>query len=714
MESAYTKPISTTKRQEIWVRNILFRNTRIGKNTMSSSYDRSCLPIGHNGLRKRKYSSPLPDNLMAEVLTFCDASDYIAILRASESVFVTPLRLHLCSTKALSLSFLLKMYPNSFIENQGQQLAVQVLLQSLLGRDPRNQLQYLELSNLRGITGASWFSGLFGIPLVTLDLTNCVRLDCKILLRHLNQCPRTLRHLYLNGCRCVGQEILDCIGRYHRQLLSLSLGSCSQTINTLSIFKLLRTLNSLKHLDLQGLTHIQDKVATDSDACFVDILPDSIESINLTGTKPLRLVSQDAFRTMNTYLNMSLEYTQAIQGRVQNIQDNLRVLNDEGVNANEMLHVNRDVLDFQPDKYVWRNEPTYRLKLSHLVLDGAGHPRSGIFRGSVATFSLGRRLREVHLAGCESVTDWEIQALAVNCGETLTCFQMRAGTIGNQALQSLARHCRVLREVDVSACFGISDDGITALCHNLRRRERRDTRALATDEQGDESSPPLKRSRILCPSLTILRAASLPRVTNRAIEALSQLKSLIILDIHECTKVQPSAVHKTIRQLPSLVDVNAKGIALGSPPLSVLLRNDPGTPRTLKFVNQRVFHHMAANRISSTKSSIQITIQATKIERQCCVVRSQSQRLSATVPLAPMYHCIDCKLIPALDRGFCVECQQKCHVGHKTFLGSYCRFSCDCPFGTGDANMCQAINPSSDSGCMVVLRKLNLERNNIT
>jgi len=683
------------------------QETRNSGNKMAfCSNDRNFLAIRRDRRRRRGCSIPISDNLLAEVLTYCDASDYIAILRASESVFATPLRFHLCSTKALSLSFLLKKYPNSFIENQGQQLAVQVLLQSLLGRGPRNQLQHLELSNLRGITGASWFSGLSRIRLVTLDLTNCARLDCEILLRYLNECPKTLQHLHLNGCRCVGPEILDCIERCHPQLLSLSLGSCSQTISTSNIFKLLRTLTLLKHLDLQGLTHIQDRVAPDSEACFMDILPDSIESINLTGTKPLRLASQDVFRTMNTYLNMSLEYIQAVQGRVQNIQDNLRDLNNERVNANQMLHVNRHILDFQSDVYIWKNEPTYRLKLQHLVLDGAGHPRSGIFRGSVATFSLGRCLREVHLAGCEGVTDWEIQALAVNCGETLTCFQMRAGTIGNQALKSLAKYCRVLGEVDVSACFGISDDGIIALCRNLRRRERNDTRTLSTDEKREESSPSSKRSRILRPSLTILRVASLPRVTNRAIEAISQLRSLIILDVHECTKVEPFAVHKTIRQLPCLVDVNAKDIALGSPSLSAWLRNDPGTPRTLRFVNQRVFHHSAStnmpNRSLGTKSSIERTGQSTENGKLCCVVRSQSQRLSTTVPLAPMYHCVDCNLIPALDRGFCVECQQQCHVGHQTFLGSYTRFSCDCPFGTDAANICQAINISPESGCMVV------------
>jgi len=433
------------------------REDKGGNDDSNNGQPSKNLVVRRDGGRRRRRSniSIIPDNIMAEVLTYCDASDYITILRASESFFVTPLRFHLCSTNSLSLSFLLKKYPNSFNQNQGQQLAVQVLLQSLLGRGPRNQLKHLELSNLRGITGASWLSGLSRISLVTLDLTNCARIDHGILLAYLWECPRTLRYLHLNGCRCVGPEILDCVGDRHQQLLSLSLGSCSQTIRTSHIFNLLKNLNVLKHLDLQALTHIQDRVSSDVEDCFVDSLPDSIESINLTGTKPLRLVCDDVYKTMNTYLNRSLEYMQAAQVRVQNVQDRLRVLNNEGANANEMLHANRHVLDFEPDVYIWKNEPSFRLKIQHLVLDGAGHPRSGIFRGSVATFSLGRCLREVHLAGCEGINDWEIQALAVNCGETLTCFQMRAGTIGNSALVSLSKHCRVLGEVDVSACFGI-------------------------------------------------------------------------------------------------------------------------------------------------------------------------------------------------------------------------------------------------------------------
>ena len=571
---------------------------------------------------------------------------------------------------------------------------MQLLLQSLLGRGSRNQLRYLELSNMRGITGQSWLPVLKRIPLVSLDLTNCVRLESELLLNYLGSCPQTLRHLYLNGCRFGAGDILNCIRRRHTGLLSLSLGGCSQNISTQDIFKLLRALTSLKHLDLQALSRIQDRVSADEDDCFMDILPDSLESLNLMGTKPLRLISQDVFGTMNTYLNKSLEYMQNVQGRVENIQAGLRALNDEGENANEMLNVNlRHFLDSQPEVYIWKNEPTYRLKVKQLVLNGTGPPRSsGVFRGAVATFSLGRCLREVHLGGCEGVTDWEIQALAVNCGETLTCFQMRAGSIGNPALEALAKYCRVLGEVDVSGCFEIGDDGIVALCQKLRRREIGNNPTYSTDEEEEGVSPPAKRRKILRPSLTVLRASSLPKLTNRAIEAVAQLQSLIILDIHDCPKVEPPVLCKTIKQLPNLVEVNAKDIALATVPISALLRNDPGTPRTLKRVNDRVFHLSEAN----------------TMPRNCCAVRSQSQRLCSSTPLAAMYHCVDCNLIPDVDRGFCVECLQQCHAGHQTYLGSYTRFSCDCPFGSANAtNICKAINPSKQQ---IVGERINIEQ----
>jgi hypothetical protein len=674
-----------------------------------------------NGNDNDNLMGVLPLNLLVEMLSYCDASDYITMLRASRSFFATPIRLNLCSTNSISFSFLLKKYPNSFnTENQGrQQMTVQILLKLLLpshhfshsrpaiSRPTRNnyRLERLEFSNLRGITGSSWLPKLRTLSLVTIDFTNCRRLDSGLLLQYLNDCPKTIRHLHLNGCKSVGPDILDCIERCHGELLSLSLGSCSQTIRTSHLFQLLGNLNSLKHVDLHGLTHLKDKESADAEEYFVDKLPDSIESIDLSGTKPLRLVCPEVYSTMNTYLNRSLEYMQAAQVRDQNAQNRLnrlrlRALNGEDGVVDDIRNLRDDILDSAPDVFIWRKEDTFRLKIKHLVLNGAGHPRTGIFRGSVATFSLGRCIREIHLSGCESVRDWEIHALAVNCGKTLRCFQLRAGSIGNSALEALGKHCHVLGEVDVSACFEISDDGVIALCRDLRRRDNSISRENEMEEIGKSSSSSTnKRRRIVRSSLTVLKIASLPKITDCAIEAISRIESLIVLDIENCVNVKPSVVHKTVQKLPFLVEINAKDISLGSPSLSVLLRNDPCIHRALKFVNQREFSTDRTSKTAKAAATTTATTIATPRPnddlRSCCTVRSQSQRLTAAVPHGAMYHCIDCKLIPALDRGFCVECLRQCHKGHDTFLGSYCTFSCDCPFLSD--NMCQAIAPTTQN-----------------
>ena len=648
--------------------------------------------------RKRRRNLPIPDNLVAHVLSYLDASDYISVLWAAENIFVTPLRLHLGSVKSLNLSFLLRKFPNTFKNTSRQQLAVQLLIQSVIGRSPTNRLQHLELSNLRGVTGKNWLPELSKIPLVTLDLTNCKDIENgenDLLNEYLRTCPKTLRHLHLNGIPSVNSWTVSFIAG-HPNIVSLSLGACSQTITARDILMLLKKLTSLKHLDLQGLNHLNDRESPESEEVFLDVLPESLESLNLSGTKPLRLISHDVFATMNTYLTRSLENAQRVQDRLHDIAQGLVEFNNGGQNADGLL---RRIADLgnnrQPQGSIWKDEPTFRLKLKHLVLNGTGPSRSGIFRGSVATLSLGRCLKEVHLSGCEKIGDWEIQAIAMNCGETLTCFQMRGGSIGNPAIKSLGKHCRVLAELDVSACFAIDDHGIMALVDNLQRQESNYTRNLPNDENREVEEHPSKRSRISKPSLTILRIAALPKLTNHAIRAIAHLKSLIVLDIHDCKSIGNFEVFETITQLPRLVDIDARNINNSTSPnnltLPSWLRGNQNTPATLKRVNNRKFKRS----------------EPVATPKHCCIVRCQAQKLSPTTPLAPMYHCIDCGFIPEVDRGFCVECLQQCHVGHKTFLGSYARYSCDCPFATVNTlNTCQAIMPAHNSNPVAVSEQI--------
>jgi hypothetical protein len=618
----------------------------------------------------------VPDHLLSHVLPFCDPSDYISALEASKPFFAKALQLCLSSHSSLSLSFLLKKFPNSSNNHSGQENAVSTLLSSsILSARKVNRsvrLKRIEFANLRAITGESFLLALKNVPLVTIDFTNCIRLDPRLLLEYLLECPTTLQHLSLNGCTQVGSDVVETIMERHTQLMTLSLASCSQSLRADACLSKLPLFRQLKHLDLRGLKHISDESIS-----LIDLLPESLQSIDFSGCEQVRMLSLEAQRKMHVYLERSQQYVEAAEVRIANINNILENNGDSNRNARAVYP---GILQDNPEVFIWKNEPTSRQKIRHLFLDGVASPRRGLCRGIVAYFAHGRCLQEVHLAGCEHVGDWEIAALAVTCGDTLTCFQMRAGKIGNLALKALARHCHVLGEIDVSACFGVGDDGIVALCGPRDRRQRH--------SDVESQSPERKRRRLVKSSLKALKVASLPKLTDRGIRAIANLKSLLVLDVHDCPEVTPPALQKTLHSLPNLIDVNAKDISTGEgTTLPTLLRNDQLAPRNLKFVNQRVFVSSVHDTSSSLLSS--------RCElKNCCTVQRQSQRLSSTIPLQMMFHCVDCQLIPSLDRGVCENCVATCHKGHKTFLGSYTRFYCDCPFGLNAELDCKAIASS--------------------
>jgi hypothetical protein len=638
----------------------------------------------------------IPDQLLSTVLSFCDPSEHVSFLEASKAFFSNALQLHLLSTPSLSLSFLLRRFPNGTSDHSRQENAVATLLNPLLMRSVsqasrRFKLKHIELSNLRAVTGGSFLLSLKDVPLVGLDVTNCIRLDPHLLLQFLRGCSKTLRYLNLTGCTQVGSNVVETIMERHTQLATLSLASCSQSLRADSILPNLRRFRHLQHLDISGLKHVSDESMS-----LIDWLPDSLQSIDLGGCEQLRMVSAEAQQKMQVYLVRSQAYVEAAEARIANINN---ILDDEDNNNNDNREIiaaraafRPGILRDNPEVYFWNDEPTSRHRLRHLVLDGIASPRRGLCRGIVAYFAHGRCLREVHLSGCEQVGDWEIAALAVTCGDTLTSFQMRAGRIGNAALKALARYCNVLVDIDVSACFHVGDSGIAALCGPRDIKQRR--------SDAESQSPDRKRRRLVRNSLTALKIASLPHLTDRGAGEISNLSSLLVLDIHDCPQVSASTLQRTLHCLPHLIEVNARDIGNGAgPPLTTRLKNDELTPPNLKFLNQRAFSSSVRRgpetaSLSSLSSSSPSSSSSSSgcMPKDCCIVQSQSQRLGTTVPLRSMYHCLNCQLIPSLGRGVCENCVTKCHKGHKTFLGSYTRFYCDCPFILNAENdFCQAI-----------------------
>ena len=534
---------------------------------------------------------------------------------------------------------------NNNRRRQQQQQAMNRLL-SLLPTSSKSLVQYFECSGLRSLTGSGWLTQLRERAplLVSLNFCGCAALDPLLFndfLLHLST-PANLRHLNLQGCVRIGPSTVEILGTQGFPLKSLWLGGCSQAIGNRVVRILLGKLKGLRHLGLQTLKHITDKPLS-----FLSLLPSSLQSLDLSACEQLRLGGAEALQVSRIGLGLD----------------------------------NRGLLALD-----WTQEPTSRLRPQRLVLDTIGTPRRGLTPGVLAYFGLGRCLQEVHIAGCEQVRDWEIRVLAMTCGETLSCFQARATCIGNPAMSALAEYCKVLTECDVSACFRVDSQGIGALC---RSRSLQGFSVTGNIINHNSSSSSSHKRRGISPSLRVLRVACLPNLTNEGIVAMANLQSLHVLDVHECPRVSLTTLCKTIVQLPKLIDVNAKGIA-GEDFVSLpaLLRKQMALPQDLSYVRDRALLsglRFVNDRIFSSSSC-----------QGCCSVRLGSQRLKASVPMRVMLHCIDCQLLPSFDKGMCATCASTCHKGHRTFVGSWARFYCDCPFSTTNGS-CQVIFPFDDS-----------------
>jgi hypothetical protein len=315
-----------------------------------------------------------------------------------------------------------------------------------------------------------------------------------------------------------------------------------------------------------------------------------------------------------------------------------------------------------------KKEPAAFQNWIKMNFSGIGTPRRGLVEGALPYFAMRSMgsLREVYLSGCEQIHDWEIEILASVCSNSLTCLEMRACCIGDPAIRAVGVHCNSIADLDFSACFEITDTGVISFCQyqGVRTRDRSTVRSL--------------------------KLANLSRLTDQSIRAISSLEALLVLDVHNCQSVSTEAIAQTASNLHSLVELEAKGIGQWNVAAAVSKSIQEGEkPNQLRFINGRPCNnkHKDDNNDQKTTGSC----------FKSCMVRKQSKRLlsSQGVSLQPMFHCIDCKLTPSYNRGLCHACVSHCHSGHKTFVGSYTRFYCDCPFGIATDNMqpvvCQLI-----------------------
>jgi hypothetical protein len=573
--------------------------------------------------------------LLSHIASFCNGTQLLNLIDVSPS-FETAVQWTLCTSKALNLSCLVikfsnRIQPKNVLPNY-QEDAVTRLLRLVTSSTSGNQLKHLELSNLRTMTGIRWSHVLEtstnSLSLTSLNLSGCAHMAPGMLMNLMEgTCLANLKHLNLQQCFRVGRDVAAAIAVNLCQLHTLLLGGCSPAITTADVFTILEHLRHLKHLDLSGLKHV-----TDNRYIFIQLLPDSLQSLQLESCEGLRLGG---------------------------------------------LEVNQTLVATRPDPPPPANHPAasieiFRLKLIKIDFNSIGTRWRPLVPGALSYFAMGRCLRQVSLNGCESIQDWELSVLAVQCGATLESLELRACKIGNSALMALATHCERLTELDVSACFRVNDIGIFALCNS---------RGVVIPA-GDEHQ---KRRRGSGSILKVLKLANLSTLSDGSTRAMASLEHLLVLDIKDCSKITSAALFQTIARLRNLIDLDARGIQGSTPSLPTLLRRQVDQiPQTLRFVNHKLLFPPRKDH------------PPTNAGNTCCSVSDHSQRLtpSESVPLQAWMHCVDCELIPAYNRGICTTCVSTCHNGHKTFLGSWIRFYCDCPFS--GSFECQTLSCPND------------------
>jgi hypothetical protein len=614
--------------------------------------------------RKRDIACPpwtsLDNNILAACMHFCNASDLFALGRTC-TVFREAACLVLSQAESLHLSVL-----NGPNKTKHLDECITRLLTTAHG-----SLQKLETSGLHRIRGYTWLGRTLQQchNLTALDCSNCLSLDPRVFQNAIASSTCSMVHLNLQGCRRVDSGVVKAVARTWRELETLQLGGCSQTIDDDCLRFVCYLLRHLRVLDLSGLKRI-------SNEGIIITLPSSLECLDLSGCE------QVCFTELG-HISHQLQ-TLAEEG-------DIRALAEHSVQELwTMLEPRMDAMSRHAVEEI-RSVPFSNLlatgwnlrvlNLSHCgIAHSTGLP-SGIL-GFLACFS-GGLLREVNISGCSNVTNVDIKILAVTCARALTCLEARACSIGDDALKALGEECINLAILDVSACFDITNEGVMCLCsHNGVNR---------SDNMHVITSPDFRRSRRGCPALRSLKLAHLSNLTDDAILAVGGLrdgshdgklrsengglKKLLLLDVRSCVNISSRALEMVMAECRSLIEVEARGRNGRS------ISRD-SLPRTPRFLNGR----RLAPRQASTTSC-----------HRRCTVSDHLQRLKATqgVRLQPMFHCVDCKLLSSANRGICSACAAACHEGHVTYFGSMTRFYCDCAFGISRGAACKALSPDT-------------------
>lgn len=484
-------------------------------------------------------------------------------------------------------------------------------------------LRHLDLSNLRLLTTLPIFHEDLIRSLLVLDLSNCARLD-----------PEWLINL---SSPHNGEELP--IPSSSPPLKELYLTGCRR-VNEKSLKSISNYFVNLQTLHL-GLASQSIGDSSLSTICFK---LKKLQSLELTGLnkitnrgslqifcqlRKLKYLNVNGCEKMNwNFLSLQCNILREWLGSDDRTQEDVSDLlnlarNGQLDSVKEILSI--PVLSMDVD--------IFSLKLEVARLSFGPNIRGGIPRfclSLLAISSMGM-LREVDVSGSTYVSNDDIQNLAYTCRDSLKSLEVRCcRSIGDPSLQAIAKFAKLVVFLDISACFSVTDTGLKSL------------------GQG-------------CLELITIKMSSLG-ATNEGINSFRHLKKLLVLDVNNCPHITELSINLLLLNCTQLLelDVRNTGVKCAN------LRNEER--HQLVIFNGKRY-----------------SLKQRHDFYRCCTARNTSQRLNAnqgSVQLRRMYHCVDCNLVPCVDRGMCHACAVNCHEGHYgVYFSCITTFYCDCAFG---------------------------------
>lgn len=606
----------------------------------------------------------LTSDVLATCFSYCNVEELFALGRTC-SAFRQAWKLAISRAESLHFSVL------RLIMNKKKNARYSDVLVARMLEHAGESLQRLELLGLRHLRGGAWLERLLEhCPnLTSLDVSGCTCLQIPSTLFN----AVNLQHIHLNGCKRMDTRLFAQVGSGgHDALQTLSLGGCSQRITDTSLQIIVSQFPHLRTLDLSGLQRIENS------GDLLSHLPKTLECLFLEGCERVRfpILERIAEQLERNLFDDRLDsLIQEVTCPQTTSMEELWAFLYPFLNNEVRLEV--DEIRAQSKQSVLKTGwPNLRV----VDVSNCGTASTGVTTGLIGLLACLSRgsLRQVNISGCETVSDMDLSVLAATC-TSLTSLEARAcPEISDDSIQALAKYSKHLAVLDVSASFNVTPYGIGKLC------PRGGVYWCVDDEHQFPAT--FSDQQRGCPALRVLKLGSLADMDDDTLLAMGGMvyavqndklyrsssagfQKLMLLNIRDCDFISPEALEKTIRNCPLLIEVDARGIK------GRLSRE--GLPSRLRFLDGR--------RIVKEEASA-------PTDRLCTVTQhSQRTKASQGIKLQPMFHCIDCKLLPSEYRGMCSTCADVCHKGHRTYFGSMERFYCDCAFGIVPGGQCKAL-----------------------